>query len=170
MRGGKETHVQLPTLTLPPKRLSRSALYNLRDTCIANIVYNMRKLLIPVLAFHPNPSQTLTATSLEAPYAGCSCPLVGLFGQLTQAKLLHSCCRALLVRRCCEICEVLPVRRAGVVNAVEVVHAFDGDDGLIAFRRWVLSPDTEGIASAAAAGGRGRGRGGRCERRTFTAQ
>ena len=49
-----------------------------------------------------------------------------------------------------------------MVNAVEVVHAFDGEEGLIAFRRWVLSPDTEGIASAAKGGGRGRGRGGRC--------
>ena len=55
-----------------------------------------------------------------------------------------------------------------MVNAVEVVHAFDGDEGLIAFRRWVLSPDTEGIASAAAGGGRGRGRGARCAPVTLT--
>ena len=59
-------------------------------------------------------------------------------------------------------CDRVLARSAGVVNAVEVVHAFDGDEGLIAFRRWVLSPDTEGIASAAAGSGRGRGRGGRC--------
>ncbi len=55
-----------------------------------------------------------------------------------------------------------------MVNAVEVVHAFDGDEGLIAFRRWVLSPDTEGIASAAAGGGRGRGRGARCAQIALT--
>ena len=55
---------------------------------------------------------------------------------------------------------------AGVVNAVEVVHAFDSDDGLIKFRRWVLSPDTDEFASAVTGGsGRGRGRGsrGRCD-------
>jgi hypothetical protein len=46
---------------------------------------------------------------------------------------------------------------AGIVNAVEVVNSFTGDDALMAFRRWVLAPDADAI-KAAAKKGRGRGR------------
>lgn len=45
---------------------------------------------------------------------------------------------------------------AGIVNAVEVVNAFTGDDALMDFRRWVLAPDAEAIKAAA---GKGKGRG-----------
>jgi DNA excision repair protein ERCC-5 len=44
------------------------------------------------------------------------------------------------------------VRGIGVVNAVEVVHAFPGLAGLLDFKAWVASPDTERIAAAAAGG------------------
>lgn len=47
--------------------------------------------------------------------------------------------------------------RSGIVNAVETVNAFAGDDALLEFRRWVLAPDAEAIR-AAAVKGRGRGR------------
>ena len=46
---------------------------------------------------------------------------------------------------------------AGIVNAVEVVNSFTGDDALMDFRRWVLAPDTDAI-KAAAKKGKGRGR------------
>lgn len=36
----------------------------------------------------------------------------------------------------------------GIVNALEVVHAFPGQEGLAAFRAWVESPDV-GVAAAA---------------------
>lgn len=36
----------------------------------------------------------------------------------------------------------------GIVNALEVVHAFPGREGLAAFRAWVESPDV-GVAAAA---------------------
>lgn len=36
----------------------------------------------------------------------------------------------------------------GIVNAVEVVHAFPGESGLEAFRKWVLSPDEQLLALA----------------------
>jgi hypothetical protein len=44
-------------------------------------------------------------------------------------------------------------RRPGVVNAVEVVHAFGGGSSdslaqLLEFKRWVLSPDIEALAAA----------------------
>ena len=41
----------------------------------------------------------------------------------------------------------------GVVNAVEVVHAFGGDDGLSRFAQWMNSMDEEIVALAKAAGG-----------------
>lgn len=40
---------------------------------------------------------------------------------------------------------------------MEVVNSFTGDDALMEFRRWVLSPDTDAI-KAAAKKGKGRGR------------
>jgi len=46
---------------------------------------------------------------------------------------------------------------SGIVNAVETVNAFAGDDALLDFRRWVLAPDAEAIR-AATVKGRGRGR------------
>lgn len=46
---------------------------------------------------------------------------------------------------------------AGIVNAVEVVNSFTGDDALMDFRRWVLAPDAEAI-EAAAKKGKGRGK------------
>lgn len=47
--------------------------------------------------------------------------------------------------------------QTGIVNAVEVVNSFGGDDALMDFRRWVLSPDADAI-KAAAKKGRGRGK------------
>jgi DNA excision repair protein ERCC-5 len=35
------------------------------------------------------------------------------------------------------------VRGIGVVNAVEVVHAFPGCEGLSEFRDWVMAPDAQ---------------------------
>jgi DNA excision repair protein ERCC-5 len=48
----------------------------------------------------------------------------------------------------------------GIVNAVEVVHAFPGAQGLRAFRDWLTAPDEELVQLARGkGGGRGRGRG-----------
>lgn len=50
----------------------------------------------------------------------------------------------------------------GIVNALEVVRAFPGAEGLKRFRDWVENPDTEALKEAlvaAGGGGRGGGRG-----------
>jgi hypothetical protein len=55
----------------------------------------------------------------------------------------------------------------GIVNAVEVVHAFRGTDGLVHFKRWLQAPDEAlvELARSTASGGRGsggtKGRGGK---------
>ena len=49
-----------------------------------------------------------------------------------------------------------------MVNAVEVVNAFEGEDGLQRFKDWALSPAAELLASVSGSGGGcGRGRRGR---------
>lgn len=45
----------------------------------------------------------------------------------------------------------------GIVNAMEVVHAFPGEEGLKKFRTWVEAPDAGLAAAAARAAGRGEG-------------
>lgn len=62
-----------------------------------------------------------------------------------------------------------PPAGVGIVNAVEVVHAFRGPEGLRRFREWLAAPDealvqlARGTAGGGGGGsaGKGRGRGGR---------
>ncbi len=42
------------------------------------------------------------------------------------------------------------VAGVGIVNAIEIVHAFQPVGGLSAFRQWVLTPDAELVAAAQA--------------------
>lgn len=45
----------------------------------------------------------------------------------------------------------------GIVNAMEIVHAFPGQEGLKKFRAWVEAPDAGLAAAAARAAGAGEG-------------
>lgn len=55
-----------------------------------------------------------------------------------------------------------PLTGVGIVNALEIVRAFPGPDGLQAFKEWLLAPDEQlvELARGSASGGRARGRGG----------
>lgn len=58
-----------------------------------------------------------------------------------------------------EVCQrLMSLVAAGVVNAVEVVNAFEGEGGLQRFKDWALAPGEDLIASApGTASSRGRG-------------
>ena len=49
----------------------------------------------------------------------------------------------------------------GIVNALEILHAFPGMDGLRRFKAWVDAPDSELVAAALAKAARKRGKGAR---------
>lgn len=62
---------------------------------------------------------------------------------------------------CCPTtaCAAACAAGVGIVNAVEVVHAFPGTDGLQAFKDWLTAPDDQllELARGSKAGGRGGG-------------